>query len=212
MSTITYPADTLKNTEGLLFGERISYVIESRGLSKAWIAEKLGISKQALNYLLKHASKAKFVDELADLLQMNPQWIETGEGTPWLTGAGVNTSNTIKVFTKFELLNQKVDPQTKQSFIDFSDSYASQVIAYQLNDNSNFPPFIQHSILIFNTQKKPENEDYVLTIIENDVFVRQYLIDGNITCYKASSGEHKTFINPTAIVLGVLIEARYKIN
>ena len=215
MSIASFSTDTLKNTEDLIFGERISYIIENRGLSKAWIAERLGISKQALNYLLKHATKPKFLDELADLLQLNPKWLETGEGSPWLANTEsrvANLANKIKIRTKHELLHPQEAPKAEQDFIDYSGSDVHQVIAYKLNDNSNFPPFIQGSILIFNRERKPGNGDYVLAIIENDVFVRQYLIDGKISCYKASSGDHKTFINPVAMILGVLFEARYKIN
>ena len=176
MSIASFSTDTLKNTEDLIFGERISYIIENRGLSKAWIAERLGISKQALNYLLKHATKPKFLDELADLLQLNPKWLETGEGSPWLANTEsrvANLANKIKIRTKHELLHPQEAPKAEQDFIDYSGSDVHQVIAYKLNDNSNFPPFIQGSILIFNRERKPGNGDYVLAIIENDVFVRQ---------------------------------------
>ena len=204
-----------KNFDDLMFGQRVAFIIESKGVSKAWIADKLGISKQALNYLLRHSTKPKFVDEFAELLELSPEWLETGIGRPSINNnvsIASQGAHTIPVRTKTELINSTEDLEAHKESIDFSRDNAKHVIAYKLDDNSNFPPFIQGSILIFDTKKQPVNGDYVLLIIEGDVFVRQYLVDGKNSCYKASSGDHKTFINPTAELLGVLFEARYQIN
>lgn len=204
----------LKNFENLMFGQRVAHVIESNGLSKAWIAEKLGISKQALNYLLKHSINPKFVDEFAELLKLDPKWLETGEGSPSIRTKEnqQSTAATIPVITKTELLSHTKSSNKHRETIEFSRGNTEAFTAYKLEDDSNFPPFIEGSILIFDTKKQPSNEDFVLSIIENDVFVRQYLVDGDNICYKAGNGGHKTFINPTAKLLGVLVEARYQIS
>ena len=204
----------LKNIEDLAFGQRIARVIEARGISKAWVAERLGISKQALNYLLKHSIKPKFVDEFAELLELDPKWIETGIGVPVITAGETEDFITTKlpITTQKTLLVQEKHSEKSQETIDFSHHQAETFIAYRLEDDSNFPPFIEGSILIFNDKKRPNNEDYVLCTIGNDVFVRQYLIDGDNICYKASNNQHKTFINPQAVILGVLTEVRYRLN
>jgi SOS-response transcriptional repressor LexA len=203
----------LKNFENLMFGQRVAYVIETSGLSKAWIAEKLGISKQALNYLLKHAINPKFVDEFAELLKLDPKWLETGEGSPSIrTNTQQPVATSIPIITKAELLSPTKSPDKSRETIDFARGNIETFTAYKLEDDSNFPPFIEGSILIFDSQKQPSNEDFVLSIIENDVFVRQYLVDGDNICYKAGNGGHKTFINPKATLLGVLVEARYQIS
>lgn len=206
--------ETPKDAEKLIFGRRIAYIIENSGLSKAWIAERLGISKQALNYLLKHATKPKFVDELAEILGLNPEWVEKGIGTPWVNkkSKDIYSENQIPLLTKADILNQPTGPWMSKEAIDFSSDHSESFIAYRLDDDSNFPPFIQGSILIFNTEKQPQSNDYVLLMIENDVFVRQFLVDGDNICYKTSNPGHKTFINPKAKLLGVLIEARYQVN
>lgn len=206
--------ETPKDAEKLIFGRRIAYIIENSGLSKAWIAERLGISKQALNYLLRHAIKPKFVDELAEILDLNPEWVERGIGTPWANkkSKAIYSTKQIPLLTKADLLNKPIGPWKSKNAIDFSSDHIESFIAYILEDDSNFPPFIQGSILIFNTEKQPQSNDYVLLIIENDVFVRQLLVDGDNICYKSSNPGHKTFINPTEKLLGVLIEARYQIN
>ena len=204
----------LNNFEDLMFGQRVAHVIETRGISKAWIADRLGISKQALNYLLKHSVKPKFVDEFSELLELDPKWLETGVGSAAIksTRAKSFIASTIPITTKSELLKLTTDSDTDRKTIDFSCDNVEAFMAYKLEDDSNFPPFIEGSILIFDTEKKPMNEDYVLVMIEQDVFVRQYLVDGKNICYKAGNGGHKTFINPTATLLGVLVEARYQIS
>ena len=180
----------------LAFGQRIAYVIENRGISKAWVAERLGISKQALNYLLKHSIKPKFVDEFAELLGIDPQWIEHGIGSP--------------ILKETRPLKRTKLPVVGYGDIEFSHHPAETYTAYKLHDDANFPPFIEGAILIFNTNKQPVSADYVLINIEHEVLVRQYLVDGNNICFKASNSQYKTFINPDATILGVLVEARYQ--
>lgn len=199
----------LQNIEKLSFGQRIAYIIETRGISKAWVAERLGISKQALNYLLKHSIKPKFVDEFAELLQLDPKWLEEGIGTPLVNTKRTLVNTRLPIVTKATLLGQAGG---KKGTIDFTHHHMEAYIAYKLEDDANFPPFIAESILIFNTEKPPIHEDYVLFKIEDEVFVRQYLIDGKDICYRASNSLHKTFINPKTMILGVLVEVRYQLQ
>lgn len=201
----------LQKFEKLPFGQRIAHIIDSRGISKAWIAEQLGISKQALNYLLRHSVKPKFVNEIAELLELDPKWIEDGFGDPFIKSQKMTASARLPIATKLSLLGQVDSLSDTEETIDFTNIHIESFTAYKLEDDSNFPPFIEGSILIFNTAKKPINEDYVLFILENDVFVRQYLIDGDNICYKASNNRHKTFINPKIRILGVLVEVRYQL-
>jgi hypothetical protein len=201
----------LLHPENLQFGQRVAHIIEVRGLSKAWIANKLGISKQALNYLLKHSLKPKFIDELAELLQINSHWLETGVGqASVVTKNEMGTSSSILIKTKSELLQGEKNIHQPDEFIEFSYGNNEAFTAYKLLDDSNFPPFIEGSILIFDKSREPSTGDYVLIIIENELYVRQYSMDGFNCFYKASNNKYKTFINPKIALLGVLIEARYQ--
>lgn len=206
----------VRNYKQLMYGQRVAYVIEAKGISKAWIADKLGISKQALNYILRHSVKPKFIDEFAELLSVNPQWLENGIGEPVINNDKKNINSkthSINITTKLDLLDNQDLYRRKRDIVSLACDNPASFIAYKLDDNSNFPPFITNSILIFNTQKKPVSTDYVLIKIYDDIFVRQYIADGKNICYKSNNSDHKTFINPEEIkILGVLVEARYKIN
>lgn len=202
---------SLQNFESLAFGQRIAYVIDARGISKAWVAERLGVSRQALNYLLKHSVKPKFIDEFAELLELDPKWLEDGVGAPLVKSRAVIANKQLPVATKSALLGQ-IDPSyNPRGTIDFTHQHIEAFTAYKLEDDSNFPPFIEGSILIFNKEKNPVHQDYVLFTLGDDVFVRQYLIDGGDICYKASNSQYKTFINPKTTILGVLVEVRYQL-
>ena len=206
--------DYLNNCENLMFGQRVAYAIRARGVSKVWVADKLGISKQALNYLLRHSIKPKFVDEFSELLGLDPKWLETGVGCPMVNTLTKKAfiSSAIPIMTKLELFQPAELDMSKRELIDFSCDNAKAFFAYKLDDDSSFPPFIEGSILIFDAEKQPINEDYVLVIIEQNVFVRQYLFDNKNVCYKAGNYRYPTFINPIARLLGVLVEARYQLS
>ena len=199
----TYPAK---------FGERLNYIIEEKGVSKAWVAEKLGISKQALNYLLKHSITPKFVDEFAEILNLNPSWIESGFGEASVSSTQSKKIAKIPVLTKKNILNNQEKIHEENLTIELSVKSPQNYIAYQLNNDSNFPPFIEGSILIFDKNKKPSHGDYVLFVLNNDVLVRQYILDGKNICYKASNIEDKTYINQDLELIGVLLEARYLVG
>jgi hypothetical protein len=204
----------LNNFENVMFGQRVAYAIGARGVSKVWVADKLGISKQALNYLLKHSVKPKFVDEFSELLSLDPKWLETGAGCPVVSTIKekVFIPSAIPIMTKLELFQPEKLDMSKRELIDFPCDNEKAFFAYKLDDDSSFPPFIEGSILIFDAAKQPMNEDYVLAIIEQDVFVRQYLFDNKNVCYKAGNYRYPTFINPLARLLGVLVEARYQLS
>lgn len=201
-------------SENFMFGQRVNYIIEKQGLSKAWVAERLGISKQALNYLLKHSVKPKFIDEFSELFGLSSDWLEKGIGLPYQSTYPSNyvLKNVIPVLTKSELLDAS-SVSVNGVTIDFSRGDFEYFIAYKLDDDSNFPPFIEGSILIFDTREQPISSDYVLIVVNGEVMVRQYLIDGKNRCYKAIGAVHKTFINPVSVKLvGVLFEARYQLD
>lgn len=211
MTAKNIEAELYQNLPVSQFGERISRIIEMRGLSKAWIAEQLGISKQALNYLLKHSPKPKFIDELAELLEVSPEWLEYGVDTQAMEEEKKSSISKLYILSEHDILKEKLS-KNEGNHIDFINKKIEDYLAFQLADNSNFPPFIKNSILIFDTKKKPTHTDYVLIIIEDKVHVRQFLVDGTDVCYQASNRTYKTFINPSLKILGVLHEARYIVS
>ena len=63
------------------YADRVNLLIIQRGSTKKWLADQLGITKQALNMLLKRNKKPKFVNETAEIFNVSPHWLLTGEGS-----------------------------------------------------------------------------------------------------------------------------------
>ncbi len=208
MININNPVDT-EEVQHLTCGQRLSKIIDSRGLSKAWVAEKLNISKQALNYILKHSAKPKYIDELAVLLELNPVWLKTGIGLPQQK-PNIQQVSTIPIIPK-DMLSHPCSINYTYDVIEFiSNTNINNFFAYRLDDESNFPPFMQNSILIFDSTKHPNHGEYVLIVIKEDIYVRQYIIEENNIYYRSTNTTHKIFVNSEVKIMGVLYEARFK--
>lgn len=183
-----------KSARKLTFHERLNHLIELRGVSKQWLATKLGISKQALNYLLNHAVKPKYIDEFAEYLNANPAWIETGEGPPLLSHAmAPHDMAQVPIYTKHNILDSDASAAEK---LTYSTTTPEQMFAYRLEDDSLFPPFMKRTILIFDNNKKPKPLDYVIMLDHANHLV-------HIAVYEEAPKQD------TWTMAGVLVEARY---
>lgn len=47
----------------------IEAILIDRGISKVWLASKLGISKQSLNYAIKHSNSSKHLEAIYKILE-----------------------------------------------------------------------------------------------------------------------------------------------
>ena len=197
----------LENADALSFGERIHFLIETQGLSKRWVSDRLGITKQAFNYLLKHASKPKYIDGLAELLHANPAWITSGQGTAFHDPEPKSKRHRLKIHDDHSLLSIIQQNQAcaewsegdKHDFIDYPEGEPHTFFAYKIQNDSLFPPFIENTIFIFEKNKSPIHSDYVLTLIQQN--------DAHHLEIKAyTHHEHEKTENS---IVGVLVEARY---
>lgn len=204
MNTTYISNDGLENadaTEELNFGERVNFLIKKRGVTKRWLAENLGITKQALNYLINHASKPKYLDPLSELLKANPAWIEFGKGEPFIPSLPRKEK---EYFSKlrihnFETLTAAIrheEPERNYDFIEYTQDNTKDFIAYQIEDDSLFPPFMEKTILIFDRGRSPKEDDYALIFFkEKNSF--------SIELYSPKT------ISVNMEIVAVLVEARY---
>lgn len=216
MSVSSSGVEILKDNQNVKFCDRIDFLIESRGVSKSWVASKLGITKQALNYLIKHSSKPKYVDSFAEILRANPSWIEFGEGRPYkddLIEKKKNTSTKLKIFDATSIVSFIKNNTTEGAYdlIDYPEGDSENFIAYRIQNDSLFPPFLENTVLIFKKHKLPVTGDYVLITLKKDdsVLVRQYSKDGKDIYFNPKNQTYKNLVNVDAVIIGVLVEARY---
>lgn len=192
------------------FGERVLMLLQQQKRSKAWLAEQIGISKQAMNYLLNCSAKPKYVNEIASALEANPEWLRTGKGTFLIL------SNDDTGIRQIPLLNMesigKADQENIKplSTITADQAYPRSCFAVTLENTSMEPTFNQGSILIFDPSKKPRGGDYIIFSVETtkQVFFRQYYSDGDDIYLKSVDTMYKNFKNEKITIHGVLIESR----
>jgi SOS-response transcriptional repressor LexA len=192
------------------FGERIAMLLQQQKRSKAWLANKIGLSKQALNYLLNSSAKPKYVNEISAALEANPEWLRTGKGTFLIL------SNDDQGIRQIPLLNieaiGKADQEKIKSLgtVTADQAYPSSCFAVKLENTSMEPTFNQGSILIFDPSKKPRSGDFVVFSVEasGQVFFRQYYSDGDDIYLKSVDTMYKNFKNEPITIHGVLIESR----
>lgn len=190
------------------FGDRILTLLQEQKRSKSWLANEIGVSKQALNYLLNHSNKPKLLNEMAFALEVNPKWLATGEGVM------TNTPDNASAICQIPLLPMNAvnsdQPLREHETIVIGQAASHDCFAIKLENTSMEPLFNQNSILIFNPSKKPRSGDFIIfsTKKTRQIFFRQYFIDGNDIYLKSFDSMYKNFKNENIIIHGVLIESR----
>lgn len=190
------------------FGDRVLTILKQQQRSKAWLAEQIGISKQAMNYLLNHSTKPKFLNEIAASLEVSPEWLKTGKGTFF------NITNNNQGIRQIPLL--RMDTLGKNSndafdeMITADSSYPPSCFAVKLENTSMEPTFNRNSILIFDPLKEPRNGDFIVFSVDTtgQYFFRQYFYDGDEIYLKSMDSMYKNFKNEKITIHGILIESR----
>lgn len=189
------------------FSDRVLMVLHQQKRSKAWLAEQIGISKQALNYILMRSSKKKCINEIAVALEINPEWLKTGKG-PMIIN--LQARGDIKFIPVLSIENLMVSHTTNTLAV--SASYASECFAVVLNNHSMEPLFTEGSLLIFDPLRKAKNGDFVLfsSIQDKTVYFRQFFKEGQAYYFKAIASMYDIIKHHEMILHGTLIESRYK--
>jgi len=193
------------------FGGRILLVLEQQRRSKTWLAEKIGVSKQAINYLLNHSSSPKHVNEIAAALEVSPEWLLFGKGSQQFISEQDAGISLIPVLTSNDIPTY-IAHRNKKKFKEFThitgDSKSESYFATILENSSMEPLFKLGTLLIFNSSIKPKNSDYVIFSNKNEIFFRQYYVEGKELYLKATNGMYKSFKQNDTVILGVLVESR----
>lgn len=208
MAVTTY-TDTSHLGGDLGFAEKVISVLEMQKRSKAWLAEELGISKQALNYLLKHSSKPKYVAEIALALDVSPAWLKGKAEEEIDTPVGLE-GRKLLLRNMADLNDIKAEVNSDNTYVFVDASQPSESFAVILDNISMEPVFKKGCVLIFDAAKIPKSEDFVLLRRRSNggVFFRQMIVEGNDIYFKAQDSMYQPIVNEDIEILGVLIETR----
>lgn len=191
------------------FSDRVQIILDSQKRTRAWLAEELGITKQALNYILNHSKEHKYLSEVAFALGVNQEWLATGVGNIH----AIEERASVRPIPIYDTCNfaENVKMSRFKDTILVDGHYPEHCFGVILNDSSMEPVFQKESILIFDPDKSPRTEDYVIFNSGDDgvVIFRQFINDGEKAYFKANNHLYKTvYSNKANKVYGVLIESR----
>lgn len=194
------------------FGDRVLLILEQQRRTKAWLASEIGISKQAINYLLNHSTTPKYVNEIATALEISPEWLLLGKGSRQILSestAGITRIPIISMQNIPLFLQSKNTDLAKEYTHITAHSCLYSCFATILENSSMEPLFNQGTLLIFNSENKPKNGDYIIFLNDdNDILFRQYFIEGKEVYLKAIDAMFKAYEATNITILGVLIESR----
>ena len=187
------------------FAKRVLFALKNAKRPQAWLAERLGISKQALSYILTQRSHPKFATEIATELGINLEWLITGKGTFIHLSEPIN-----KQIPLIKLEDVGSDNPINLSMIPVFRHYPTSCFATKLENDSMEPRFAPGCILIFDPEKKPSSGDFVLfsPLNSNHVFFRQYFLDGCDIYLKTIASGYENFKCQNLKFYGVLLESR----
>lgn len=75
------------NFRRMSIGDRIRWLMESRGYKQVELANKIGVTQAAISNLVTDSSRkpsAPTLLKLAAALDANPEWILSGDGDPYM--------------------------------------------------------------------------------------------------------------------------------
>lgn len=162
------------------FSDRVEGLISSYGVSKSWLAQKLGISRQAFNMILKRGKSPKYCSEIASIFDVSPAWLAYGKGEKKVSVnaddiAFLQVINIDSCFDSLMITPKKING-TIPIFEKGENLFAIQLCQYDAME----PEFQDNSILIFKKNVMPEENDYVIidtgTLSEPNLIFRKYQI------------------------------------
>lgn len=195
------------------FKTRVTTILNEMHRTKSWLADSLGISRQALNYLLSHTNGEKYTSKIAEILNINPDWLSTGDGEITID----TNSPTIPLLKLNNVIHWiKGDLDELFETIPAECHETKDTYAIILDNSSMEEEFAKNSILIFRAYQQPSNGDFVLAKLANKIssFVfRKYVEDGSGTYLKAIDSTFRTITEKDEFkIIGVLIEQRRRFH
>lgn len=209
LTELLLTTESLSKESVVSFSDRVLMLLSQQKRSKSWLAEEIGVSKQALNYILMHSSKKKCINEIALALGVNPEWLKTGKGSFVLNLQSRDDVVFIPLMSIETIASKRSDTK---STLAVSATYAADCFAVILDNDSMEPLFTEGSILIVDPTKKPKNRDFVLFSVPGsaDVYFRQCFKEGQDYYFKAVASMYETLKHREITLHGTLVESRHR--
>jgi DNA-binding Xre family transcriptional regulator len=153
------------------FGDRVTHLLKEMRLTKTWLADRIGISKQNINYLLHYASKPRYLSEIAQALDVRAEWLSTGSGPINMLKDNTRHFHIIPLFT-YQGFNDHTsnvsDTSTADAGLLAEVDMPKQAFAIRLEHDLGEPMFSAGNTLIFIPETNANYTGYKLTSMQHD--------------------------------------------
>jgi transcriptional regulator with XRE-family HTH domain len=206
--------------------DRLVFALKERNVSQSELAQQIGISQQAIQYLCKgKLNHSKFTFEIAASLNISIVWLATGKGTMSPDENPYNQSITSQNKIPILSFEQIIEYYVKKTLADLSsiDNYVlpdtaleKSCFAFKLQDNSMYPKFDQNTIAIADHDKKPEHLSFVVAYLQkiDAIIVRQlHLINDRMILKPANNTIFNCIeLADASQIIGTLVKAKWEIS
>ena len=199
------------------FGDRVTHILKEMRLTKTWLAQQLEVSKQNINYLLHYASKPRYVSKISNLLEVNKEWLKTGNGPINKMGkSNPQHFHIIPLFTSHgleESSSSSWDPNAADAGLLAEIDTPSKAFAIRLEHDLGEPMFKSGNTLIFMPQTRPSMQHYQLVSCDNNskLVLRHPTLNQQRIIYsrkQQQKNEEGSASAPEIETIGIMIEVR----
>ena len=138
--------------------ERLNYVLATKNIGQAELANAIGIKRQAINFLCSSSTNtSKYTPEIARVLDISEAWLLTGAGTP----------ENVK-FIEFPLLN---NVEEIVAFLDgdLDTLWLPKAVSLNTDIVRPFAYKYENSILVMEAGKTTRKYELFLTLANNKI-------------------------------------------
>lgn len=179
--------EDIDNSEKLdSISKRLKFLIQNSGIKQNHLANKLNLTPSGLHYLLNNndADISNKVKKIANIFQVNEEWLENGEGSIYQDKSGFNISK-VSLYTPEELKKHytKNINLMADNFIVTTLSCENPLIGISIEDTNFSPKFEPGDRVILEEGSNFKDGEIVLVYLKNSnnlLFKFAYKLDENI--------------------------------
>lgn len=180
------------------FRDRVKEMRLALGLSQEELAERAGMSQQAINKLEERGKSSKYIVELATALNVSPEWLKTGKDTP----SQKNIRFPLSSWGNLSSIDSWEEISFKENYI-----YLKVQDTDMVNGSELSPTFPPGTIIIIDPDKKYKIRDCVIAThkLSGAVLFRRVMKYGIDLILEPLSARGKFYEIEEFYIIGVVV-------
>jgi SOS-response transcriptional repressor LexA len=161
-----------------------------KGITQAELARKVGTKQQTISYLIRDESNtqsSRYTTKIANVLGVNPLWLQTGEGEPHAPLLSLTQVNLFKDTCQIPIIScQDIlkflsdEPFGTKGYLMSGTNTPAKKFAFEIEDNSMSPAFAPSDVVVIETDCQPKPGDFVVAQTpKNLVLLRKFRSRGD---------------------------------